>query len=218
MQATLTYSAPLATRRPSTSSAFSLERSSAQELLDRSQTGDLDARHALLGRYRSVIHATVSRMSSNRQDAEDLDTEVYLHVFKVINSCKNIQTLPAWIKRVAINEVYQAWRRKGRQPLQTSLDAVLESCGDSVLRGDESENPATILVDRTEKAERSERLKKALGSLPAHQRILCELYYEQLRSFEEISQETGVAMGTIKSRLFRARESMLRKMGDLAVA
>lgn len=215
MQATTIHSVPTAPRRSFT---CSLERCSAQELLERSQAGDTDARHALVGRYYSVIHATVSRMASNRQDAEDLDAEVYLHVFKVINSCKNVQTLPGWIKRVTINEVYQTWRRKGRQPLQTSLESVLEASGDGILRGDERENPATILMELTEKQERSERLKKALLSLPAHQRILCELHYGQLRSFEEIAQETGLAMGTIKSRLFRARESMQRKMGDLATA
>lgn len=215
MQATLTFSTPLASRP---SSFCVLQRCSAQELLQRSQSGELEARHELVGRYRSVIQATVTRMLSNRQDAEDLVADIYLHIFSVINSCKNTQTLPCWIKRIAINEVYQTWRRKGRQPNQTSLEAVLEVAGDGILPVDESGNPATILMERTEKQEQSERLQKALLSLPAHQRVLCELYYAQRHSFEEIAQETGLANGTIKSRLFRAREAMQRKMGDLAVA
>jgi RNA polymerase sigma-70 factor (ECF subfamily) len=215
MQVKMTYSTPMPA---SYLSSRSLERLSDQQLLDRSKAGDTDARHALVGRYRSVIRATATRMSSNRQDAEDMDAEIYLHIFHVINSCKFIGTLPGWIKRVSINEIYQAWRRKGRQPLQTSLEAVLEASGDAVLCADPHENPATILIERTEKEALTERLKKALLSLPEHQRILCDLYYDQCRSFEEISKETGLAMGTIKSRLFRARESMLRKMGDLAIA
>ncbi|MBB6050788.1 RNA polymerase sigma factor [Armatimonas rosea] len=196
----------------------SLSTQSVDALLLQSQNGCLSARHELVGRYRSVIQATASRMSSSRADAEDLAADIYLHVFGVINSCSNTQTLPGWIKRVAINEVYQSWRRKKRQPQQLSLDSVLESCGEGILRGDESENPATILIERTEKIALSERLARALQSLPAHQRLLCELYYDQSRSFEQISHETGLAMGTIKSRLFRARASMHRKMGDLSLA
>lgn len=215
MQVKMTYSTPTPT---SYLSSRPLERLTDQQLLDRSKAGDTEARHVLVGRYRSVIRATATRMSSNRQDAEDLDAEIYLHIFNVINSCKFITTLPGWIKRVSINEVYQAWRRKSRQPLQTSLETVLETCGDAVLGTDASENPASILIERTEKEALSERLKKALLSLPDHQRILCDLYYDQCRSFEEISKETGLAMGTIKSRLFRARESMHRKMSDLAIA
>ena len=184
----------------------------------RSQSGDLEARHELVGRYQSIIQSTAYRMSSCRQDAEDLATDIYLHVFGVINSCKNIQTLPGWIKRVATNEVYQAWRRKSRQPLQTSLEAVVEASGDTILCADESANPATLVLEQAEQKERSERLRKALQSLPAHQRVLCELHYTQNRSFEEISRETGLPLGTIKSRLFRARESMQRKLSDLAVA
>ena len=214
MQVKMTDSTP--TTAPYLSSR-PLERLTDQQLLDRSKAGDTEARHALVGRYRSVIRATATRMSSNRQDAEDLDADIYLHVFSVINSCKFIATLPGWIKRVATNEVYQAWRRKSRQPLQTSLEAVMEASGDAVLCSDSRENPVAILIERTEKEALSERLKKALLSLPDHQRILCNLYYDQCRSFEEISKETGLAMGTIKSRLFRARESMQRKMSDLAI-
>ena len=177
--------------KASTTYPASLERFSAHELLKRSQKGDLDARHELVSRYKSVIFSTANRMASNRQDAEDLATDIYLHVFRVINSCKNIQTLPGWIKRVAINVVYQAWRRKGRQPAQVSLEVVVETCGDTILRSDETLDPATILMERTEQGERCERLTKAVQSLPAHQRLLCELYYAQRRSFEDICSRNG---------------------------
>lgn len=215
MQATLTFSGPQPTR---SSYPRSLERCSVEELLWRSQQGELEARHVLLGRYKSIIHSTANRMASTRQDAEDLATDIYLHVFGVINSCKNITTLPAWIKRVATNEVYQLWRRKRRQLDQASLESVVEVSGDSILCADESANPATVLMERTCQEERLARLQSALLSLPAHQRTLCDLHYVQQKSFEQISAETGIPMGTIKSRLFRAREAMQRKLSDLAYA
>ena len=198
--------------------APTLSRCSAQDLLDRSQAGDLEARHELVGRYRSIIQATASRMAANRHDAEDLSAEIYLHVFNVVNSCKNVQTLPGWIKRIAINEFYQSCRRERRRPLQTSLEVMVEAGGDAVLCADESQNPARIVMDRVEKKERTERLQKALRSLPEHHRELCDMYYAKQRSFDEIARETGLAIGTIKSRLFRARESMQRKLGDLIEA
>lgn len=176
------------TRRISQSS---LERFTDQQLLDRSQAGDTDARHALVGRYRSVIRATAMRLSSNRQDAEDRDAEIYLHVFRVINSCNNIQTLSGWIKRVAINEIYQNWRRKKRQPQQVSLESIVESSGEGVLRGEESTNPATILLEQTETQDQSERLSRALVSLPAPQRLLCDLYYVQRRSLSRSPKRQG---------------------------
>lgn len=215
MQATQTLSGP----RPTRWSSFrSLERCSIEELLLRSQQGDLDARHALVGRYQSIIHSTANRMASTRQDAEDLATEIYLHIFSVINSCKNTQTLPGWIKRVATNEVYHLWRRKRRQPTQSSLEAFIEASGDGILRADDSSNPAILLMERARQQERRTRLHTALLSLPPHHRILCDLHYVQQKSFEQISEEIGIPLGTIKSRLFRAREAMQRKLGDLADA
>lgn len=214
MQATMTFApavTPLAVRR-------NLERCSVQELLQRSQCGDLDARHALVSRYQSIIHATANRMSASRHDAEDLATDIYLHVFRVINSCKNIQTLPGWIKKVAVNEVYQAWRRKRRQPASLSLEGLTEASGDGVLSADPDENPATVVMEEIGREIRDARLRQALQSLPAHQRVLCEMHYGQGRSFDDIAGETGLAIGTIKSRLFRAREALQRKLGDMAVA
>ena len=215
MQATQTFSTPLLSSRRS---GHSLNRCTTQELLDRSQAGDLEARHELVGRYRSVIQATASRMAANRNDADDLAAEIYLHVFNVINSCKNVQTLPGWIKRISINEFYQSCRRERCRPLQTSLETMVEAVGDGFLGADESANPATIVLERAEKKERTERLKKALLSLPDHHRELCNLYYAQRQTVEEIARKTGLATGTIKSRLFRARESMHRKLADLVVA
>jgi RNA polymerase sigma-70 factor, ECF subfamily len=215
MQATQNFSTSLLSSRPN---VRSLSRCTTQELLDRSQAGDLDARHELVGRYRSVIQATASRMAANRNDADDLAAEIYIHIFNVINSCRNVQTLPGWIKRISINAFYQSCRRQRSRPVQTSLETMIELGGDGFLGADESANPATIVLDRVQKEELSERLKKALLSLPEHHRQLCYLYYSQDRSIEEIAQETGTAVGTIKSRLFRARESMHRKLADLVVA
>ena len=118
MQTTLTT---LATRT-------TLSSRSVGELLHQSQNGNLPARHELVGRYRSVIHATAFRMSSNRVDAEDLTEDIYLHVFGVINSCNNTQTLPGWIKRVATEGPpgtrYLLSLREGSRPLQ---DLMLDS-------------------------------------------------------------------------------------------
>ena len=214
MQATINLLTPSAPRP----SYRSISRCTTQELLDRSQAGGIEARHELVGRYRSVIQATASRMAANRNDADDLAAEIYIHVFNVVNSCRNVQTLPSWIKRIAINEFYQKCRRARRHVPQTSLELMVEVGGDAVLPVNESENPATILMERFVTEERQERVQKALQSLPKHHRDLCEMYYVKQIPFEQITQETGIAIGTIKSRLFRARESMKRKLSDLIVA
>ncbi|MGC4042829.1 MAG: sigma-70 family RNA polymerase sigma factor [Armatimonas sp.] len=219
MQATATISnTTTVTERPARRTNLPLDRCTSQELLERSQAGDIDARHALVGRYKSIIHATANRMAGSRHDADDLAAEIYIHVFEVINSCKNVQTLPGWIKRIAMNEFYQKCRRQKTRPQYTSLESLVEDAGDSVLGSDDTENPATLVIETAFREERSERIRKALVSLPEHHRQLCEMYYAQRRSFEDIARETGLAIGTIKSRLFRARESMQRKLGDLAYA
>jgi RNA polymerase sigma-70 factor, ECF subfamily len=222
MQATLTFTSThqghpghQGAFRPS--SLYNLENCSVYDLLQYSQNGDIAARHALVGRYQSIIKSTASKMANSRQDAEDLASDIYLHIFSIINSCKNVQTLPGWIKRIAINEAYKNWRKKSRQPSLASLDEVIEASGDAILRGDDRENPAVAHLEKVVQEERSRRLKSALESLPEAQRSLCEMHYVKGLSFEDISEQTNTPIGTIKSRLFRARESMHRKLSDLEI-
>src|SRR5689334_18481896 len=78
-------------------------RCSPLELLTLSREGDNDARHCLVGRYQGLINALAWRMTSNPSDAEDMISEAYLRVYRVLHSCQNVETLPGWIKRITIN-------------------------------------------------------------------------------------------------------------------
>ena len=195
-----------------------MKRCSVDELHRRIQEGDVEARHEMVGRYYSIIQATAYKMAKNSWDAEDLAGELYLHVFKVIHLCNNTKTLPGWIKRITLNAFYNKCRKERNQPLNESLEMVIEAQGDRILRGDDEENPANILMNEFNREDRTTRLQKALQSLPEHQRELCDLYYTQCHSFEEIAREKNLALGTIKSRLFRARDAMQRKLGDSCFA
>lgn len=200
---------------PATTTDPSLRRSSPEELLRRSQRGELAARHALVGRYDNIIRATATRLAGPGQEADDLSTEIYLHLFSVIHRCKNVQTLPGWIKKIAVNEVYLRYRRHRRLSRHLSLETLLATVGEAALGTDLDQNPAHVVLEALQHHERRERLQQALSSLPEHHRDICERFYQQQHTCEEIVEETGLALGTVKSRLFRARGSLQRKLGDL---
>ena len=75
----------------------------------------------------------------------------------------------------------------------------------------------SLPLARLEAAERSRRIALAVSSLTETHREIFDLFYTQNRSYEEIADMTGLSLGTVKSRLFRAREALQRKLGDLVV-
>ena len=116
----------------------------------------------------------------------------------------------AWLSRIASNLSYDLLRSRKRRPEQ-SLDQSLENPGFQVRS--EGDSPEQLAMN----SELGAEIQRAILNLPQDQRTLLVLIDVQGFSYEEASEATGVSTGTVKSRLFRARQALQRLLYDFAV-
>jgi RNA polymerase sigma-70 factor (ECF subfamily) len=140
----------------------------------------------------------------DREEALDLSQEVFLRVFRTIGRFRGQSTLRTWIYRIAINQArnrHRFWRRRHRAD-QVSLDQHVAAHGEFVSAGEA--RPDRVLAQK----ELAARLQSALDHLPFDQRTAIVLREIDGLSYEEIAYSLGVAVGTVKSRLTRARQAL----------
>jgi len=180
-----------------------------EDMLLRCQRGEKGALEALLKRFERPIYALAYRLSGNYDDTNDIAATAFLRICQTIHRCKSAITLPAWVNRIVTNVFYDMCRRNRRRQA-TSLDEIIERTEESALTlpDGQEKSPFTCVTE----GERKNVLTKAILSLPEAQRILVTMFYQEERSYEEISAVTGVPVGTIKSRLNRARATLQRKL------
>src|SRR4051794_5753833 len=141
---------------------------------------------------------------SDRDEALDLSQEVFLRVFRTIHRFRGQSSLRTWIYRIAVNQArnrHRFWRRRHRAD-QVSLDQHIAAHGDFLSGGDST--PDRVLAQK----ELGQRLQTALDHLPFDQRTAIVLREIDGLSYEEIAFSLGVAVGTVKSRLTRARQAL----------
>jgi RNA polymerase sigma-70 factor (ECF subfamily) len=194
--------------RPQPSLSRQMEIQTAEELLERCRQGDKEAFEQLLSRYNRPIFHLAYRLAGNYDDAHDIAAEASLRIYQVIGTCKYAVTLPAWINRIVTNVFFDMYRRSQRCPA-VSLDALAEKTNGAFLAAKEtgSISPQT----HAEENERKVILNDAISALPDHQRKMVTMFYQEDRTYEEIADMMGISVGTVKSRLNRARLA-LRKM------
>ena len=185
---------------------------SDDELIQASQDGSLAAFNLLVERYQRQVYNVALRMLGNPTEAEDVAQETFLSAYKHIKSFRG-ELFRSWLLRIATNACHDVFRRSSRRPA-SSLDLYLE--GDEAPRDipDPAVGPESIALQR----EQREGLARLLRELPREQRAALVLSDIQGLSYEEIAQVTGEALGTVKSRLSRARARMrdlLRGQGEL---
>ena len=180
-------------------------------LLERCRQGDKEAVTTLLSRFESFINRFAYQLSGNYDDAGDVVSESYIRLSAMLGTCRSAAALPSWVRRVVSNAACDLRRRSSRNQA-ISLEGVMEACGDACLV--EVENNAISPQDHVENNERSQILDVAISSLPVNQQSIIRLFYLQELSHDEISSHLGLKVGTVKSRLSRARESLLNRLSD----
>ena len=149
----------------------------------------------------------------DRDEALDLSQEVFLRVFRTISSFRGQSSLRTWIYRIAVNQArnrHRFWRRRHRAD-QVSLDAHVEAHGE-LLSGETG--PDRALAQK----ELASRLQDALDALPFDQRTAIVLREVDGLSYDEIAFSLGVAVGTVKSRLTRARQALRLELREVRTA
>jgi RNA polymerase sigma-70 factor (ECF subfamily) len=187
------------------------------ELVARIQGGDQQAFAVLLDRYQGKVQRMIRRMwSRDQQLVEDLVQDVFLRVFRGLPGFAGECSLGAWIHRIAVNVCISEIRQRRalkRDRLTLSLDAPIGGHdGKDPLYLD----PPAPQVDPGEPSERDElyrQCRQAIADLPELWRVILTLRDLEGRSYEEIAEILKLPIGTVRSRLHRAR-ARVRKAID----
>jgi RNA polymerase sigma factor (sigma-70 family) len=170
------------------------------DLIQRSQRGDVQSFNLLVERYQNRIYGLCYRMLGDPDAAADATQDSFLAAYRNIGRYRG-GSFSAWLLRIATNTCYDQLRTRKRRP-QTSLDAFDEEVDETPRQFvDPGEAPA----DRTLRAELAHEIERRLQDLPEDQRLVVILSDIQGRSYEEIAEITNWPLGTVKSRLSRAR-------------
>jgi RNA polymerase sigma-70 factor (ECF subfamily) len=173
-------------------------------LIERCTAGDEIACADLVAAHQRMVYGLAFNLLGNRDEALDVSQEVFLRVFRTLSHFRGQSALRTWIYRIVINQVRNRqrwWRRRHRSDL-VSLDEHLRQFGDVESKGE-------VLPDRLlASKETATRIWDALDRLPFDQRTALVLREVDGLKYEEIAFSLDVAVGTVKSRLTRARQSL----------
>jgi RNA polymerase sigma-70 factor (ECF subfamily) len=176
-------------------------------LIARSQRGDVDAFNALVERYQATAYALALRMMGDPDAAADVTQDAFFSAFRAIGSFRGGAFRP-WLLRIVSNGCYDVFRARSRQPV-TSLDALLDAdLGDApgtaslgAALVDSAWDPERSLL----RAEQIAAIESALLRLPPDQRLAVILSDVQGLAYDEIAHVMQTPLGTVKSRIARAR-------------
>jgi RNA polymerase sigma-70 factor (ECF subfamily) len=175
------------------------------------QAGSEEAFAYLLGVYQNPVFNLISRILDNPAEAPDVLQDVFIKVFKGIRQFHGDSSLKTWIYRIAIHEASnhrRGWmRRHWHEPL--SIDDTDAGGALSAAEVKASQDTPYRLL---EQAERQQILRRALASLAQPYRTVVVLREIEGLAYDEIAKVTGMAEGTVKSRLMRGRELLRRKL------
>jgi len=179
-------------------------------LVQRCAANDEDAYAELVAEHRRTVVQLALNLLGDPEEALDLSQEVFLRVFRTIHRFRGHSSLRTWIYRIAINQArnrHRTWKRRHRSD-QVSLDQHLAAHGDPA-SGDNS-TPDRMLAQK----ELATRLKNALDHLPFDHRTAIVLREIDGLSYEEIGLSLGVGVGTVKTRLMRARQLLRAELQE----
>jgi RNA polymerase sigma-70 factor (ECF subfamily) len=174
--------------------------------LEAAQRGDTAAFNELVLIYQTTVYNVALRTLGHAEDAADATQETFLAAYRAIEDFRG-GSFKAWLLRIAVNTCYDLLRRRQRRP-STSLDVILEESGDQAGFADRRIGPERAALA----AETISAVEQALLTLPDDQRTIVVLCDVQGLSYEEAADVEGVALGTVKSRLSRARARLRQSL------
>ena len=179
-------------------------------LIRQCQLGDLKATEALILRYQDRVFNVIMKIVRNRDDAAELTQETFVKVIEKIGTFKAQSSFYTWLFRVAVNTALNFCRKRFRGSTQ-SLDAVVGGAD-----GDSRRKLSDFLVDKSQvspvemaqKKETAQMITAALGELTEDHRVVIILRDIEGMSYGEVSETLALELGTVRSRISRARSEM----------
>jgi len=180
------------------------------ELISRALSGDQQAYCDILKRYRGPLHNLLYRMVRDKMETEDLVQEAFIKAFNSLDTFNDDYAFSTWLYRIAINNCIDHFRKRKLKTF--SLDKPIDSKNGEIKREfpDATYQPDTALLSK----EKNQFIEEAIQNLPEKYRISIVLRHNEDKSYEEISEILKIPLGTVKARIFRAREMLKKQLKD----
>ena len=179
------------------------------QLVARARQGDVSAMDQLVQRHLKSVFNLAYRLSGNYDDAEDIVSEAFVRVYASLNNFRGDAHFSTWLYRIVTN-VFLDERKKQRVRAHSSLEEIIDLEDSRVTRQVEDPTPGPDFI--VERGERANLIQEAVLELPRNQRLMIALYHFQGRSYEEIAEIMQLPIGTVKSRLNRARLALKNRL------
>ena len=175
-------------------------------LIQKAAGGDPAAFNTLLGQHERRMYAVALRMCGNPEDAQDCLQEAMMRVWRAISGFKGQSSFSTWVYRITMNTCLDELRKRKNRP-NTSLDTLVEAGWSPA---DEDDTPERHTLRR----EARQSLEGFIQELPEDMRAALVLRDVHGYAYDEIADALGVNVGTVKSRISRAREKLREKISS----
>ena len=168
-------------------------------LIERARLGDVDAFERIVRERTDSVYRLSLAIAGEQADAADAAQETFLAAWRQLGRLRDVERFDAWLTRIAVNAARMTIRARGRRRIrEIPADELVRSAGETIT---EAHGRADV-----------ELLSAALDRLPVDQRALLALHYFEDRPLADIAETLGIPVGTVKSRLFAARQALNRAL------
>jgi RNA polymerase sigma-70 factor (ECF subfamily) len=181
-----------------------LTREQEAQIVRRVLQGDVNAFERLVTEYEKAVYAIAQRMTGNAEDAADMTQETFIKAYNSLQSFRGDSKFSVWLYRIASNVCLDFLRSRSRKPT-VSLSVEDDEGEEGQLDiADESQSPEILM----ERGLTRDAVRRGLDTLPPDYRQILLLREIQGLSYDEIAAVLEIEVGTVKSRIFRARKRL----------
>ena len=182
-----------------------------QQLIERIQRGDKNAFNLLVKKYQHKVVSLVSRYVNNPGDIPDVAQEAFIKAYRAIPDFRGESAFYTWLYRIAVNTAKNYIVAQGRRPPDMDVDSQDAETYEGAESLHEVANPENLMLSDEIRAE----VAATLAGLPEDLRTAITLREIEGLSYEEIAEVMECPVGTVRSRIFRAREAIDKRIQPL---
>ena len=187
------------------------EEKTDYELIDEAIDGNEASYGIIMERYKNSLHGIIYRMVRNQEETQDLVQEAFIKAYKALRTFNKQYSFSTWLFKIASNNCIDHLRKKRLSTI--SIDAPIETMDGSITQDipDSTYNPEKDII----RNEVINTIHHTIDQLPKKYREVINLRHKQDKSYEEIATELELPIGTVKARIFRAREILKKSLREL---
>lgn len=178
-------------------------------LIERFQNGDTEAMDTLISRHQARAYQYAYRLTRDRDVAADVVADAFVRVYRAAHTFKGQSAFTTWLYRILTN-CFLDMRKKSSSRPTVSLDASLQTEDGALER--QLESDCKTPHEEAERAEQGRAVAIAVENLPEYQKQMINMFHVEMLSYEEIAEQMDLPIGTVKSRLNRARAGLRNQL------